>query len=738
MRNAILAALAMAWLHAQDLGKAVYARDRTVDLQHVRLDVAFDLPARRVSGTATLRLAPLHDGLTEVTLDSVGLNVAAVTFAGRSLQFHRTTEELRISLGRAYSAGAPLELAIRYDARPRRGLYFGDRQVWSQGFPDDNHYWFPIYDFPNDKTSSEMIVRVPPGWEAVSNGRLVEVRNEGGARTFHWYQSKPHSTYLISLAAGEMERHEEPWRDLSLTYYVPKSHGAEVPVTFGRTRHALDFFATRIGPYPWDKLAQAVVEDNFFSGMENTGAITYWSQILIGRELAADLQAGGDLLIAHEIAHQWFGDLVSPEDFRHLWLSEGFATYFANLWGEQHLGPDYAAWELHRHARSIASVAQTQKYPIVRRPGERSDPTGLLVYQKGAWVLHMLRRQLGDELFWKAIRAWVRAYAYQNARTADFVRTVASATGRNPEWLFDQFVYAPGHPEFEVRWRYDGRVIVSVRQRARLFQVPVEIEIDGRRHTIHVAKEAEEFALTAEAPPKLVLFDPQQSLLKKVTFAKGEAEWIEQLQWAPRAINRIEAAVVLSEQRQTDPVIRALERAATSDSFYGVRVEAAQALRDAAALRRVLADPHADVRRAAVESLSGLRHSPETEAALLEVARRDPSWLARASALRALGRLRPARAFELLKPFLSIDSPREVVREAAIGALSPLTDSRVEGLLLEWSTTGRPAPVRVAALSALGPKVRSSSAARQRLREVLEDASFRVRQTAARALGESP
>ncbi|MBI3471860.1 MAG: M1 family metallopeptidase, partial [Candidatus Solibacter usitatus] len=524
----------------QGLGPSVYARDRTFDLQHVKLDIALDPKARLVSGSATLRLAPLNDGLAEVALDSVGLTIEAVTRDRRPLAFRTTAEQLLISLDRAAPAGTPLELEIRYVARPRKGLYFGERYAWSQGFPESQRHWFPVYDFPNDKATSELVVRAPAGWDVVSNGRLIEARDG----VYHWLQDKPHSTYLISLAAGEFDRREESFHGIPLRYYVPRGQAANIPVSFGRTASAMEFFTTRIGSYPWDQFAQVVVPENLYGGMENTSAVTYSPAVLISPELVEDYQVSGDIVIAHELAHQWFGDLVSAEDFRGLWLSEGFATYFANLWSEHRHGAGLAAWERFRLARRITDSPAMQKYPLLRRPNDQGDPVGLL-YSKGAWVLHMVRSQLGDTLFWKAIRRYVADYRFQNVRTADLLKAIAAATGRNLEWLFDQYVYEPGHPEFEVRWRWDGRVHVFVRQQARIFRLPVDIELDGRRHRIQVTREAEEFALEAPAKPRLVLFDPDHSLLKKLTFAKETAEWVDQLEHAPRTINRLEAIQAL-------------------------------------------------------------------------------------------------------------------------------------------------------------------------------------------------
>jgi aminopeptidase N len=378
-------------------------------VQHLRLELSVDVQARAISGTAAYRLASLSDGLREVVLDAARLDVQSATVDGHTAPFRSVAEKFHLDLGRPLVKGSVIELAIHYRAKPQRGFFFvlPDRnhpgrpsQIWAQGDTagGNNHFWFPCYDFPNDKFPTEMLATVPAGWEAISNGKLVGVTEQpaAGARTFHWRQDQPISSYLVSLVAGEFERRQQKWT-VPVIYYFPRGHGSEVARTFGRTTRMLDFFSTKIGPYPWAKYAQVAV-DGFNGGMENASATTVSTNILLEPYQLEDDRIATDAAIAHEMAHQWFGDLVTCADWSHVWLNEGFASYFTNLWQEQAQGRDYFDWIEARAGSKIAARKTTDT--VVPR-----DDTGYSqIDEKGAWVLHMVRGELGDSKFWQAIQ----------------------------------------------------------------------------------------------------------------------------------------------------------------------------------------------------------------------------------------------------------------------------------------------------------------------------------------------
>ena len=729
MRLAVFA-LAVAGAFAQNPYNEVpnYGRSRDFDLQHLKLELSFDLESRNLLGTATLTVAPLSGDVRELSLDSAGLEIDSVTSAGRKLAFRTEEQKLIVSLDRQYASGTAVAVTVHYSAHPARGLFFvfpdkfhADRpkQIWANGDTagGNNRYWFPGYDFPNDKTTTEMLVTVPNGWLALSNGKLAGKTEGKGGTTFHWVQEKPISTYLISLVAGEFDHGEDAWQ-VPVEYYVPHGRGGDIPRTFGRTVDMLQFFSDHIAPYPWAKYAQAMV-DTFGGGMENVSATTEGAAAIIKERDFEDQKPRTDGLIAHEMAHQWFGDLVTCADWRHTWLNEGFATYFEALWEEHAYGRDVFEFKEYTAGRGITS--QTSPASVVPPTGQNADnPASAygLIYNKGGWTLNMVRGQLGDARFWKAIQHYANKFALRTATTGDFVEAITESTGQDLEWLFDQYVYRPGFPDFEASWDYDAgarMAHLSLKQtqkaagKAALFDVPLEVEILGkgepRTHTIRANREAQDFYFAADAKPNTVLVDPRNVMLKALKFQKPAAEWIWQLQHAQRVVNRAEAASALGSMAGPE-VIAALKAAGTGDAFYGVRIEAALALGRMAgsgdALPAILGDKNAEVRAAAATALGALPKSdwmgnPQVIERLLEAARTDTSFAVRRSAVRAVGRLKPAQGVELLKPF----AEERGLRPAVADALGSLGANGGIAMLVEFSKDSDD-DVRRSALRAFG------------------------------------
>jgi aminopeptidase N len=545
-------------------------------------------------------------------------------------------------------------------------------------------------------------------------------------------------TYLVSLVAGEYDMREEEWK-VPVTYYVPRGRAGDIPRTFGRTVQMLDFFSANIVPYPWAKYAQAAV-DTFGGGMENTSATTLGASALMDAREYEDRRLGADGLISHEMAHQWFGDLVTCADWRHTWLNEGFATYFAALWAEHAEGRDYFDWNELNASRGITS--STLRVPVVPQDGQPESSAYAFIYNKGGWALHMVRGQLGDARFWKAMQHYTKKFSFQTATTADFAEAIAEATGQDLEWLFDQYVYKPGHPEFDVSWDYDAAnhmLHLAVKQKAAPFRVPIEIEALGEGQTqsfrVWVSKESEDLYFSVVERPRTVLFDPRDIILKTVTFHKPAAEWIWQLEHASHALNRAEAVDSLGANA-TPEAVAALERAGTTDAFFGVRVSAANRLRaerGRAALLKMLGDKDARVRRAAADSLGLLKKDADTVARLFDLARTDASFSVRQGALMAAARLKPDKGIDLVKPFLEMDSPSNGMRAAATQALAALADDSAVTMLLDLSHDPADS-VRLSALGGLGALGKGKQAVTDRLIEALDDPEKGDRQTAVFAL----
>ncbi|HEY6036945.1 MAG TPA: M1 family metallopeptidase, partial [Kofleriaceae bacterium] len=324
-----------------------FAPDRVVDILHILLDIEVDPAARTVAGTATLRAAAIAPTKV-VELDAVELAIESVTANGKDAAFRHDGKKLRIELATEVQPAEELVLAVAYRGAPRRGLYFTapddgypdkPTQAWTQGQDEDSRYWFPCFDAPNEKATSEVIAKVPAGMFALSNGTLVSDRTQGGKRVVHWRLDVPHSCYLVTLAVGDFATIETRWRDVPVVYYVQRGLEAECERTLARTPEMLELFSTKFGvAYPYPRYSQVFVADFIFGGMENTSATTLTDTVLIDERAAIDYDI--DSLVAHELAHQWFGDLVTCRDWGEGWLNEGCATYAEYIWREAHEGRD--------------------------------------------------------------------------------------------------------------------------------------------------------------------------------------------------------------------------------------------------------------------------------------------------------------------------------------------------------------------------------------------------------------
>jgi len=756
---------------------ARYARDKTVKVKHVRLDVALDFEKRRIDGTATTTLAALMGGLGAVTLDALELEIRSVIDgAGRALAYSHDGEKLAITFAAPLAEGEEAVLAIAYGGAPRRGLYFvtpepaypeKQLQAWTQGQDEDARYWFPCYDYPNEKFTSEIKATVPARMFALSNGRLLGTAEDAaqGTKTFHWTFGTPHVAYLVTLVAGEFEAKEETLDGLPLTYYVPLGRGADMDRSFAKTAAMVRHFEWVTGrKYPYEKYAQICVGDFIFGGMENTSATTLTDQTL--HDAKAHEDQSSDSLVAHELAHQWFGDLLTCKDWSHGWLNEGFATYFEGLWKEKEGGWDEFRWYLSREAEGYFDEDKgSYRRPIVTRVYK--DPIEVFdrhLYEKGGLVLDMLRFVLGDEAYWKAIRHYVRSNEGKNVVTQDLARAVEEATGRNIEWFLDQWVFKGGHPELEVSSDWDdekklANVLVKQTQKedevTALFRMPLDIGFiaaDGslvmRRVELEPRME-QAFHISLPAKPKALRFDPGDRVLKKLSLKLGEDQLTALLALDPDAILRGRAARALGE-KATAAAVAALSKALREDKAWMVRGEAARALGEVrseasrdALLGALAVETHVKTRRAIVESLGEFREHEAAgpiAAALEKVLAGDASYLVEHEAARSLGRTRSPRALAALTgPAHSRRSHADVLQAGIAGGLAELRDARGIEPLKALARYGAPPSSRGAAISALAKLGKAFPDRREEVRDTLEglldDPWFRAAVAVPGALG---
>ena len=762
-----LAALLAIFIPAAQLrADEPYARSRDYDLQHSKIALRFDLDQKRVLGEVTHWLSILRGGSTKVFFDSVGLTIQSVTLNRAAIKFETSADKLIVPLPAAAKAGDKFEIAIRYEGKPAKGMYFilpdkdypdRPRQIWTQGESEDTRYYLPTYDYPNDRLTTETILTVPASWITVSNGKLMNVSEAGkGLKTWYWKESVPSSTYLITVVAGEFDEVRDTWHGIPVTYYAPKGRGDRLPLNYGRTPAMMELFSKKFGvDYPWEKYAQVMVDDFVAGGMENSSATTNNSSSLVHPKLAPEYFTGEDDLISHELGHQWFGDLVTCKDWGDIWLNEGFATFLEAVWTEAHYGKDQADYERWNNAREWFESNSLWNKPIVRHDFDDSSEFDGNAYNKAGWVLYMLREQTGEDAFYRGLKYYLEVNRGKSVVTADLAKAIEESAHVNVDQFFSQWLYGAGAPKFDLSYTYDGekhQVMLTVTQiqkvegRVGLFRVPVEVEITTgsgpKLYNFTVSKDKQTFPLSAESAPLMVLFDKGGHILKSAEFHKERKEWLYQVKNATDLADRADAVVALGKMKNDDEVVAVLGDILRNDKAWGVRATAADTLGQlgaASASKLLLAalDSHDGpwVRNRVVSALGNFKDDTTVAAKLNSVANQDDSYRTRAAALQALGRLKEPNAFATLGAAVASDSPDGFLRNAALRSLGSLGDDKAVPLLLQWSAAGKPIDSRTAAINSLAHLQKDNQQITKQIAAYLTEPHFRVRMAAIYALG---
>jgi aminopeptidase N len=762
-----LAALLAIFMAAPQLrADEPYARSRDYDLQHSKIVLRFDLDQKKVLGEVTHSLSILRGGSSKIAFDSVGLNIQSVTLNKAPAKFETSADKLIIPLRGAAKTGDKFDVSIRYEGKPAKGIYFilpdkdypdRPKQIWTQGESEDTRYYLPTYDYPNDRLTTETILTVPASWITVSNGKLISVSDAGkGLKTWYWKESVPSSTYLITVVAGEFDEVKETWRGIPVTYYAPKGRGDRLPINYGRTPAMMELFSKKFGvDYAWEKYAQVMVDEFVAGGMENSSATTNNSSSLVHPKLAPEYFTGEDDLISHELGHQWFGDLVTCKDWGDIWLNEGFATFLEAVWTEAHFGKDQADYERWNSAREWFESSNLWKKPIVRHDFDDSSEFDGNAYNKAGWVLYMLRRQIGEDTFYRGVKHYLEVNRGKNVVTSDLAKAIEEATQTNVDQFFNQWLYGAGGPKFELSYTFDNekhQVILTVKQtqkiegRVGLFRVPAEVEITTvsgpKLYDVTVSRDHQTFPLPAESTPLMVLFDKGGHVLKSAEFHKEKKEWLYQLKNAVDLADRADAAVALGKMKNDEEIIGALGEALRNDKAWGVRATAADTLGQkggASASKLLLAALDSNdkpwVRNRVVSALGNFKDDAAVAAKLNSIAKRDDSYRARAAALQALGRLKGPNAFATLEVAVAADSPDGFLRNAALRSLGSLGDDKAVPLLLQWSAAGKPLDSRTAAINSLGRLQKDNKDITKEIAAYLTERHFPVRMASIYALG---
>jgi aminopeptidase N len=435
-------------------------RSRDFDAIHYKVTLKVDLDNKILSGENQITLSPLRDNFDKCFLDAEYLVVEnVINNSGSNLPFEQKDNQVFINLTRQYNHADTIILTVKYTLnKPALGLRFIEAtatnplMVSTDCFPNKARQWIPCYDYPNDKVTTEMVITVDKKYKVLSNGRLLSVKenNPEGSVTYHWSQELPHSTYLINLSIADYAVIRDSLGSLPINYWVYKGLEADAKTTFGKTPYMMDFFNKLYNyPYPWAKYDQ-VITSYMGGGAEATSATIEGEGLVM--DTIAEKDYSRETVIAHELAHQWWGDLITLRSWEHTWLNESFGTYSDYLYTRFDKGEDAGAFDLLGKKNQYLNEAHNRYIrPIVFNryidPGDNFDSH---TYPKGACMLHLLRYILGDDTFFRTISRFLHQYEFKPVDTHDFMKTVKEVSGKNMDWFFEQYFFSPGHPVFEV------------------------------------------------------------------------------------------------------------------------------------------------------------------------------------------------------------------------------------------------------------------------------------------------
>jgi aminopeptidase N len=749
-------------------------RVEPVDVEHYGLELTLLPEERALEGRCLVRFAVVGARLETLELELEGLEVTAVRDAsGEELDFRQAGGRLAVELGRELVRGDLAEVVVEYGGRPAKGLWFvaGEDgevdQAWTQGECVDAHWWFPCLDHPADRATSELLVHMPADWVAVAAGERVELVERGETRSERWRMATPHPAYLMTLCAGEFRVLEDEWDGVPLVALADPALAEWMPAAFEETDEILAFFSELTGlRYPYPKYAQACVSNFPFGGMENISATTLTETTLT--DAAGRLDGGSHGLVAHEAAHQWFGDLLTCATWSEIWLNEGFATYLTNLYFEHSRGVD----DFRVRMRDAQESYMAADVGAARRPTVHAvyrDPFDLFfdgkAYAGGASRLHLLRFVLGDEDFFAGLRRYVADNAGRAVVTEDLREAMETASGRDLGRFFEEWLHSAGYPELLVRWSYDpglGQVEVQVEQAQApergtpdVFHVPVDVEVldEGGRRTFRFELDSRRQTLVLEASrePIWVRFDKYGWLPAKVTSFKRPKEWLAIAAEDDDVNGRRDAVAAIgrlfAEEQDLERLTRyrsALLRRLRDDTSAAVRRAAVGAFGprlDVEGVRGFLMqaaaeDRDADVREAALLALRGV--GPDEGLAAFADAQFDQgySWDVRIAAARLFTAAAPDRAWEWARARCEVPSPHGVLRAGLVDVLVGLEHpDLVPELRRAAADASLPSAVRRSAVRGLAARGRFDAAARDLLVELLDAEDYRLRQEAIDALG---
>lgn len=546
---------------AQTPPQALYTRARTFDVQHYTIRVRFDRQSKTVFGDTTVQLKPLNDNFKTLELDAGNLKFQTVSLDNKNLVYKISGEKVIVALDHAYSANDLISVRFVYStARPKKGVYFvdaeksggettRDAQIWTQGEAEEAHFWFPSYDFPDDKATSEEFITVEKGETAIGNGELIETfESPNNTRTFHYKMSVPHSAYLTSFVVGKYRQYLDVYKNIPLNFYLYERGNlplgftvladgkTTVPTVYEKTADMIRAFEELTGvAFPFNKYDQTIVADFNFGGMENITATTMSDKEIFFTPAGSTID-----LVSHELAHSWFGNLVTCKNWAELWLNEGFATYMEAAYREKLLGREFYRRAIREDAKQFMT-ADAVFHPrrglffAAARGDEELFSLGnaAITYKKGGAVIHSLRETVGTENFWKAINLYLNRHKFQNVESVDLQKAMEETSGQKLDWFFAQWIYGAGYPKLAVKHAYNPKtkmlaLTVTQTQKAgegvaSAFRLPLMFEVKNAKGSntqiFEMKKRIETFTMKVDDKPTKISLDPLEQIpLKTVKY----------------------------------------------------------------------------------------------------------------------------------------------------------------------------------------------------------------------------
>lgn len=672
---------------------------RINDLVNTRLDVRFDFEKCYLYGKAWITLKPHFYPTDSLTLDAKGMVIHEVAlWNGKSkhpLHYRYDSLQLHIDLEKTYTRADQYTVFIDYTSRPNayeaenpggssaitsnKGLYFINpdgsnpympTEVWTQGESESNSVWFPTIDKPDQKTMEEISMTVPERFTTLSNGQLITQKTHGdGTRTDTWKMIHPNAPYLFMMAVGPFVIVKDHWKNIPVNYYVEKKYAPYAREIFGKTPQMIDFYSRITGiPYAWTKYDQVVARDYVSGAMENTTATLHGEFLYQTHHQMQDDDYQNESVIAHELFHHWFGDLVTCESWSNLTLNESFADFSEMLWAEHAYGKDLADQHSYQAMQEYFSYAASGKdHPLVDfYYRDREDVFDNVTYQKGGRILNMLRNYVGDSAFFHALHLYLKSHMYGNAEAQDLRLAFEQVTGKDLNWFWNQWYYGQGYPHLDISYQYNdalhlAQVIVHQSQTDRVFQLPFAIDVYAggkkERHQVMMRARTDTFTFHYTVKPDLINVDGDKVLLATRKDHKTLHNYLYQYHHAGLYLDRREAIEACGEAQDSSEEARQLLQEALHDRFSGIRSLAIKALdldnpqiRKATTpilLKLIRSDDHSSVRDDALSALAG--SDPAQYKSLLMETLRDSSYRLQATSLGLLSQFDPTTAYSQAK-----------------------------------------------------------------------------------------